>query len=122
MGHRGKALGQPVWKLLGGSEPARATPYASLLPAGHTVDEHRQSLVDKALNAQDLGFRAAKLEVCINGPYSHNGLQEDDQLVVEIVAACRHAVGPDLTLMVDVAYAWPNADHALGVLRAARPA
>ncbi len=118
---RGKALGQPVWKMLGGSEPARATPYASLLPAGHTVVEHRQSLVDKARCAQDLGFRAAKLEVCINGPYSHNGLQEDDQLVVEIVAACRDAVGPELTLMVDVAYAWPSADHALSVLRQLAP-
>jgi L-alanine-DL-glutamate epimerase-like enolase superfamily enzyme len=118
---RGKALHQPVWKLLGGQGPARATPYASLLPAGHSVAEHRASLISKAQQAQQLGFLAAKLEVCINGPYSHNGLQEDDRHVVDIVGACRDAVGPDMTLMVDVAYAWPSAEHALEVLRQLAP-
>ena len=73
----------------------------------------------KCLRVQELGFRAAKIEVCINGPYSHNGLQADDADGVEIVAACREAVGPDFTLMVDVAYAWPSAKHALGGARAA---
>jgi L-alanine-DL-glutamate epimerase-like enolase superfamily enzyme len=97
------------------------TPYASLLPTGHHVDEYRRSLVDKARRAQALGFRAAKLEVCLNGPYSHNGLQEDDAAVVETVAACRGAVGPELTLMVDVAYAWPSAEHALRVIERLAP-
>jgi L-alanine-DL-glutamate epimerase-like enolase superfamily enzyme len=32
------------------------------------------------------------------------------------VAACRQAVGPNYKLMVDVAYAWPNARHALKVI------
>ena len=63
-----------------------------------------------------MGFSAAKLEVCINGPYSHEGLQADDRSIVEIVAACRKAVGPHYTLMVDVAYGWPSARHALAVL------
>jgi L-alanine-DL-glutamate epimerase-like enolase superfamily enzyme len=121
---RGKALGVPVYKLLRELEgnakleaaPPTVVPYASLLPTGRTVEHHRASLVEKSLRAQSLGFRAAKLEVCINGPYSHNGLQEDDARVVEIVAACRQAVGPEFTLMVDVAYAWPSAEHALRVI------
>ena len=61
------------------------------------------------------------MEVCVNGPYSHNGLQESDDTVVEIVAACRRSAGPDFVLMVDVAYAWPDARTALGVLERLAP-
>jgi len=113
---RGKALGKPIYELLGGPRPEPVVPYASLLPVGDTVREQRASLLEKCRRVQELGFRAAKIEVCINGPYSHNGLQADDAEGVEVVAACREAVGPDFTLMVDVAYAWPDADHALKVL------
>jgi L-alanine-DL-glutamate epimerase-like enolase superfamily enzyme len=118
---KGKALGLPVWGLLGAERPRDITPYASLLPTGWSVKEYRESLVEKALRAKALGFRAAKLEVCLNGPYSHNGLQESDDAVVEIVAECRRAVGPDLVLMVDVAYAWPNARTALEVIERLAP-
>jgi L-alanine-DL-glutamate epimerase-like enolase superfamily enzyme len=113
---RGKALGQPIYKLLGGSADRPIVPYASLLPTGHTVNEQCQSLVEKVCMARTMGFKAAKLEVCINGPYSHEGLQADDQSIVDIVGACRKAVGPNFTLMVDVAYAWPSARHALSVI------
>jgi L-alanine-DL-glutamate epimerase-like enolase superfamily enzyme len=113
---KGQALGVPISSLLGGDWSRPVTPYASLLPTGRTLEEYRVSLVDKAVRAKSLGFRAIKLEVCVNGPYSHHGLQESDDAVVEIVAECRAAVGPDLVLMVDVAYAWPDARTALGVL------
>jgi len=113
---RGKALGKPICELLGGSVERPVVPYASLLPRGHSVDEQCASLVDRVRQAQLLGYRAAKLEVCVNGPYSHNGLQAPDEAVVEIVSACRRAAGREYTLMVDVAYAWPNAERALRVL------
>jgi L-alanine-DL-glutamate epimerase-like enolase superfamily enzyme len=118
---KGQALGVPVARLLGGDEPRKITPYASLLPVGRTLDEYGASLVEKARRAQDLGFRAAKLEVCINGPYSHHGLQESDEAIVAMVAECRRAVGPGMALMVDVAYAWPDAATALGVLERLAP-
>jgi len=118
---KAKALGRPVCELLGGSTGNPVTPYASLLPVGDTVAEQRESLIAKSVRVRELGFRAAKLEVCINGPYSHNGLQAPDDDGVAIVAACRDAVGPDFTLMVDVAYAWPNAEHALRVLEKLAP-
>ena len=41
--------------------------------------------------------------------------------MVEIVAACREAVGSEMVLMVDVAYAWPDARTALGVLERLAP-
>lgn len=114
---RGKALGVPCWQLLGGARKSHITPYASLLPAGGTAAEYRDSLAGKAREAKRMGFRAAKMEVCVKGPYSHMGLQAGDETIVEIVAACREAVGPDFVMMVDVCYCWSNAKEALRVLR-----
>jgi L-rhamnonate dehydratase len=114
---RGKALNQPIHQLLGGAVKEAITPYASLLPTGRTVAEYQESLVAKAVEAKERGYQAAKLEVCINGPYSHNAIQGTDEEVVDIVAACRQAVGTEFTLMVDVAYCWREAKEALRVLR-----
>jgi len=114
---RGKALGLPCWHFLGGASKKHITAYASLLPTGRTASQYRESLVAKAKEAKRLGFRVGKMEVCVKGPYSHNGLQEDDELIVEIVAACREAVGPEFVMMVDVCYCWSNAKEALRVLQ-----
>jgi L-alanine-DL-glutamate epimerase-like enolase superfamily enzyme len=111
---RGKIENQPTWRLMGGAAREAITPYASLLPDGDTLSEYTDSLIGRAVGARDLGFRAAKLEVCIKGPYSHHGIQiEDDAEIARIVRACREAVGPDMTLMVDVAYCWPDWKAAL---------
>ncbi|HEY4443775.1 MAG TPA: mandelate racemase/muconate lactonizing enzyme family protein [Steroidobacteraceae bacterium] len=111
---RGKIANEPVWKLLGGAAQPYATPYASILPAGSDLITYTDSLVARTVAARDLGFHAAKLEICIHGPYSHNGLQiRDDRKVADMVRACRRAVGPDLTLMVDVAYCWQDWKAAL---------
>jgi L-rhamnonate dehydratase len=118
---KGQALGVPVYQLLGGPVKQRCTPYASILPTGHTFSEYQSSLVERARQAKARGFRAGKMEICINGPYSHNGLQESDDAVVDLVAACRQAVGPEFVMMVDVAYAWPSAAHALRVLQRMAP-
>jgi L-alanine-DL-glutamate epimerase-like enolase superfamily enzyme len=118
---RGKALGVPCWKLLGGARKDHIRPYASLLPTGRTADQYRDSLVAKAREAQKLGFQAGKMEVCVKGPYSHNRLQESDEVVVEIVAACREAVGPDFVMMVDVCYCWNSAKEALRVMKNLEP-
>jgi L-alanine-DL-glutamate epimerase-like enolase superfamily enzyme len=118
---RGKAAGLPIYEMLGGAAQERITPYASLRPTGRALTEYKKTLIEKVQRARALGFRAAKLEVCVNGPYSHNGLQEDDEAVVAVVAECREAVGPDMVLMVDVAYAWSDAKRALRVLRQLDP-
>ncbi|HXI44515.1 MAG TPA: mandelate racemase/muconate lactonizing enzyme family protein [Bryobacteraceae bacterium] len=118
---RGKALGLPCWQFLGGARKTHIQPYASLLPAGHTAKEYRESLVAKAREAGRIGFRAAKMEVCVNGPYAHNKLSEGDDAIVEIVAACREAVGPDFVMMADVCYCWSNAKEALRVIRQLEP-
>ena len=111
---RGKVEGKPCWQLLGGAVNPVITPYASLLPEGDDLDTYTRILVERAVKAKELGFRAVKLEVCTKGPYSHNSLQiEDDREIAKIVAACRKAVGPEMTVMVDVAYAWRDWKEAL---------
>ncbi|MBI1924037.1 mandelate racemase/muconate lactonizing enzyme family protein [Candidatus Poribacteria bacterium] len=118
---RGKAEGKPIWKLLGGAKQSELTPYASRLPVGNTLAEYRESLVAKAKDAVGFGFSAIKAEVCIKGPYSHNRLQEKDEDIVDVVAAVREAIGPDITLMVDVAYTWRDFKEALRVMRQLEP-
>jgi len=111
---RGKIEGKPCWQLLGGAVNPAITPYASLLPEGDDLDTYTVSLVDRAVKARELGFKAVKLEVCIKGPYSHNSLQiPDDREIARIVASCRAAVGSDMTVMVDVAYCWRDWKEAL---------
>ena len=113
----GKSTGKPVWQLLGGARHESITPYASLIPEGTTLAEQRDDLVRRVQWAQAFGFKAAKLEVCLKGPYSHHRLQESDEAIIETVAACRAAVGSTMTLMVDVAYCWDDWKEALGVCR-----
>jgi L-alanine-DL-glutamate epimerase-like enolase superfamily enzyme len=110
-----------VHALLGGAVRQEIVPYASLLPTGVTLAEYEQSLLEKLAQARARGFRAAKLEVCISGPYAHNGLRERDEAAIDIVAACRELVGPEFVLMVDVAYAWPDAKAALRMLDRLEP-
>ncbi len=66
--------------------------------------------------AKGLGFQAAKLELLISGPYAHQGLDERDELMVETIRAVREAAGPEFAIMVDVGYAWDDADRALAVI------
>ena len=113
----GKAVGEPVYKLLGGAARDRITPYASLQPAGHSFAEYRDALVDSALKAKALGFRAMKSEVTMNGPYAHGGMHESYDRHTEVVAAVRAAIGPDITLMVDVQYLWSDADTCYQVVK-----
>jgi L-alanine-DL-glutamate epimerase-like enolase superfamily enzyme len=99
---------------MGGAAQLAVTPYASLLPEGDSLDAYATSLVQRALEAKRLGFRAMKLEVCIKGPYAHHGLQvDDDCAIADVVRACREAIGPEPTVMVDVAYCWSDWKAAL---------
>jgi len=113
----GKAAGVPTWQLLGEKARDAFRPYASLLPkADADFDDFSQTLVDQASWARGLGFTAAKLEILITGPYAHSRLDIPDTRMIETIAGVRRAVGPDFTIMVDVAYAWRSVDHALAVI------
>ena len=114
---RGKAAGKPCWQLLGAKAKDSIVPYASLQPSGTCFEQYRDSLVEWAVRARDLGFHAGKMEVTLSGPYNHSGLNEPDEKMTEVVAACRRAVGPNFVMMVDVQYTWSDPEVALRTLR-----
>jgi len=112
----GKAAGKPTWELLGRAARETFRPYASLLPSVAGWEDLHRSLVEQVAWARGLGFQAAKLELLISGPYAHQGLDERDELMVETIRAVREAAGPEFAIMVDVGYAWDDADRALAVI------
>jgi L-alanine-DL-glutamate epimerase-like enolase superfamily enzyme len=113
---RGKILGQPCHRLLSDCEPRPVVPYASLQPETSGFDAYLESMVSWALRARDRGFRAAKVEVTLSGPYAHRGMREPQSRATEVLSAVRDAVGPDFTLMCDVQYAFPDVASCLKVI------
>jgi L-alanine-DL-glutamate epimerase-like enolase superfamily enzyme len=114
---RGKALGLPCYELLGGAAQQSITPYASLQPETGSYEEYRDSMIEWARKAVAAGFRAVKAEITLAGPYAHTGLREPWERSTEVLAGVRDAVGPDVAVLVDVQYAFPDVDTALKVLR-----
>ena len=92
---KGKALGQPVWRLLGGAQ-SRVPAYA----AGGYYQEGKglRELCAEAEQSVSLGYRAVKMKVGWEGVT----LKED----AERVGAVRDATGPDVDLMIDANNAW----------------
>jgi len=86
----GRALDQPLWRLLGGRSE-RLTAYAS---SGEVVDPDER--VRRAVALRDRGIRAVKLR------FHRPDWRED----VEVVRRVRDAVGTDVELMVDANHGW----------------
>ncbi|PXW95923.1 L-alanine-DL-glutamate epimerase-like enolase superfamily enzyme [Mycolicibacterium moriokaense] len=90
---RGKATGEPVWRLLGAAGP-RVASYAS----GHLWRHYSISeLETSAHELAELGWRAMKLRC---------GAEPDDDREVERLAVVRRAVGPQVRIMIDVNQEW----------------
>ncbi len=117
----GQAAGVPTWQLLGSRARDELTPYASLQPEVSSFDAYLESMVSWATRAREIGFTAAKLEATFSGPYAHKGLQGPDEWIEEVVAAVREAAGPEMTLMVDVQYAFDSVQRALRTAEAIAP-
>jgi L-alanine-DL-glutamate epimerase-like enolase superfamily enzyme len=109
----GKTKGVPCWQLWGEAARTELTPYASLQPEVGSFDGYIESMVRWATLARDVGFRACKLEATFSGPYLHKGLVGPDERIAEVIAAVRSAVGPEMTIMVDVQYAFDSVERAL---------
>ncbi len=95
---KGKALGQPVWKLAGGAQD-RVRAYAA---GGYYAEGKGHDELCRELSGYvESGFTAVKMKVGWPGMT----LRED----AERVRAVREAVGPDVDLMVDANNAWDAA-------------
>jgi L-alanine-DL-glutamate epimerase-like enolase superfamily enzyme len=86
----GQALGQPIWKLLGGRNE-RLHAYVS---TGELIDPDERAC--RAVALRDAGAKAIKIR------FHHADWRED----VEVVEHVRAAVGSDLEIMVDANQGW----------------
>src|SRR5579864_8039656 len=94
----GKAVGQPVGRLLGGRYRERVRPYASLLI------REPGPLAEHLAGVRSKGFRAFKIGW---GPFGRQSFSMDEA----IVRAARDAVGAESLLMVDAGASdafWPQ--------------
>ena len=90
---KGKALGLPCWKLLGGAE-GRVPAYGS----GHLWRHYSlQELEEWAPKLVDAGFRAMKLRC---------GAEARDNDEIERMRVVRSVVGPDVDVAVDINQGW----------------
>ena len=92
---RGKALNQPLWKLLGGARERVATYASGSLRRTLTLDE----VVTAAGRLKEKGFREAKMQLVLPAPTT-------PAKEVERARAVREAVGPDIKLMCDINQRW----------------
>jgi L-rhamnonate dehydratase len=113
---RGKAAGQPVWRLLGGKRP-RLDAYASML--GHSVvpAEARQT----ARAFFDQGFRRQKWFFAHGLADGAAGLKEN----IALAQALREELGPEAILMFDgIQYVWNQSvdvDYAIALAKGILP-
>lgn len=98
----GKALGQPVWKLLGGATKPAGIPVYS---TGNDVGFYHT-----------LGFRGFKLAMPYGPADGWDGMKKN----VELVASARETVGDDSEIMLDCYMAW-NVDYTLRMSRLVEP-
>jgi galactonate dehydratase len=94
---KGKALGVPVYDLLGGRQRDRVKCYANHWFFGAQTPEDYSA---KAKAAVAMGYRALKWD-----PFEASYLEMDRpqrRRTIEVVEAVRAAVGPDVDLMLDV--------------------
>jgi L-alanine-DL-glutamate epimerase-like enolase superfamily enzyme len=92
---RGKALGLPLWKLLGGARQRVATYASGALRRNLTLDQ----AVTAAGKLKDKGFREAKMQLALPGDTT-------PAKEVERAVKIREALGPDIKLMCDINQRW----------------
>ncbi|WP_025771796.1 mandelate racemase/muconate lactonizing enzyme family protein [Thioalkalivibrio sp. HK1] len=102
---KGKALGLPVYKLLGGGYRRRARCYATGLYEPLGASNAAKALAEEAQGYVAQGFGGMKLKVGY-------GIERD----LEYIAAVRDAIGPDTYLMVDANHGY-NVNEALRLIR-----
>lgn len=105
----GKALGRPVFELLGGALHSSLPLYANIF-SNH--ERSTSELADKAAEQVEAGFKAVKFYPFRSGETLQQG--------VEKTRALRDAVGPDVLLAVDL-WRQPQPDEAREICLALEP-
>jgi len=93
----GKALNQPIYRLMGGAVRPKIKAYAN---GWYTVERTPEDFAKAAKRVVERGYRAAKLDPFGSGFYE---LERDELLrSVSLVEAVRHSVGPDFDILIEM--------------------
>ncbi|WP_189954616.1 mandelate racemase/muconate lactonizing enzyme family protein [Streptomyces roseolus] len=94
---KGKALGVPVWQLLGGRVTERVPAYAN---GWYTTERTPEAYHEAARAVVARGYRALKID-----PFGAGRLELDpaaSRYAISLIEAVRDAIGPDTELMVEM--------------------
>lgn len=94
---KGKALGVPVWQLLGGKVTDRVKAYAN---GWYTTERTPEAYHAAALTVVERGYRALKIDPFGTGHFELG--QEETRYAVSLIEAVRDAIGPDAELMLEM--------------------
>ncbi len=112
----GKALGRPVYELLGGAERSvhqvtdprqrrEVVPYCTIVSTTNDRASVLTEQIEKVRLLRDRGYRAVKVEPMESAP----------ETIVELARLARAELGSDRLLCVDVGYLWNDVGTALRV-------
>ena len=92
---KGKALGQPIWRLLGGGFHKKIHCYASSL-----FGENPEKTGDLARRYRDRGFDAVK--------FGWDPMGQDERTDIALVREARKGLGDDGMLLIDAGLVWDS--------------
>src|ERR1700732_3957569 len=94
-GLKAKAIGQPLWKLLGGGRPTVPTYASGALMRELSLDR----VVKAAATLKEKGWKEMKTQLALPGTTT-------PAIEVERMVKIREAIGPDIKLMCDINQRW----------------
>ncbi|MCZ9337521.1 mandelate racemase/muconate lactonizing enzyme family protein, partial [Streptomyces sp. TRM76130] len=94
---KGKALGVPVWQLLGGKVTDKVKAYAN---GWYTTERTPEAYHKAAQGVMERGYRALKIDPFGTGHFELD--QEQTRYAVSLIEAVRDAIGPDAELMLEM--------------------
>ncbi|MDQ8702884.1 mandelate racemase/muconate lactonizing enzyme family protein [Streptomyces sp. LHD-70] len=94
---KGKALGVPVWQLLGGKVTDRVKAYAN---GWYTTERTPEAYHKAAQEVVARGYRALKIDPFGTGHFELDA--ERSRYAVSLIEAVRDAIGPDTELMLEM--------------------
>ncbi len=106
----GKALGRPVYELIGGPRRNEVIPYASVHPPLAALAETERRTRELMERVLEMGYRAVKLQVVYADVYT-------DADIIRLVRMARKILGDHITFMIDVGYRWTDSKAAIWTLR-----
>ncbi|MGM0368607.1 MAG: enolase C-terminal domain-like protein [Actinomycetota bacterium] len=109
---KGKALGVPVYKLLGGQTKDKIKLYASNLHPSNIYKPDYELLAKEALDYKEQGYKGMKQRMCTGPREGKKGMERNEMLVKTV----REAVGDDIELMLDAYMAWADVDYAIEMI------